>query len=144
MKKILLTSLMVLLLAFTIRDKSYAQTPISTTQYFRIINNVAYPITQQEAESLVGKTRSSWNYKTNTIYSKASPSKSVARMTVKYTTVISGGRPQFDLFGIESFSPQNNYNASWECINATGDVVTYEISYSDMLDSGTRNTSFTP
>lgn len=144
MKKFLLFSVMAVLLFLGIGEKSYAQTPLSTTQYFRIIDDVAYPITQQEAESLVNRARTSWNYKTNTIYSKAAPATSVATLTIKYTTVISGGRPQFDIVGISNFSPQNNYNAAWEYISATGDLITYQIDYSNMLDSGSRTTSFMP
>ena len=144
MKKFLLFSVMAVLLFLGIGEKSYAQTPLSTTQYFRIIDNIAYPIPQQEAESLVNRARTSWNYKTNTIYSKAAPSTSVATLTIKYTTVISDGRPQFDIVGISNFSPQNSYNAAWECISATGDLITYQIDYSNMLDSGSRTTSFMP
>lgn len=135
---------MAVLLFMGIGEKSYAKTSFGTTQYFRIIDAVAYPISQKEVESLTNRVRASWNYKTNTIYSKAVPSKSVAKMTIKYTTVISGGRPRFDIVGISGFSPQNNYNAAWECLSATGDLITYQIDYSDRLDSGTRKTSFTP
>ena len=144
MKKFLLFSVMAVLLFMGIGERTYAQTPLGTTQYFRIIDDVAYPISQQEVETLTNRMRASWNYKTNTIYSKAVPSKSVAKMTIKYTTVISGGRPRFDIVGISSFSPKNNYNAAWECLSATGDLITYRIEYSDMLDSGTKKTSFTP
>lgn len=144
MKKILLFSVMAFFLFFCVREKSYAQASLDTTQYFRIVDGVAHPITEQEAESLVNKARISWNYKTNTIYSKASPSTSVAIMSIKYTTVTSGGRPQFDIVGVSNFSPQNNYNAEFVEETVTADIITYRINYSDMLDSGSRTTSFLP
>lgn len=144
MKKILFITLTAVLLFFVTKNDVSAQSSALPTQYYKVVDGTAYPISESEAEEYFAISRSTTESKTNTIYSNKYAYTSVAKMTLTYTSIISNGRPQFTVYRVSAFALKNDYTATYSLKKATGDYITYTINYSKASESGTTTTTFLP
>lgn len=133
MKKVKNICIIVLVLCFLIVSANIntfaATTPSDPSEaetfkdFFRVNGNGKYsPIT----ESTFIQARTAWQYKTKYVYS--SNGKTVAKVTLQYSTYIYGGRPQFDEVGIE-INFYNDYRGSYEYDTVSPDLISVNIRY---------------
>jgi len=103
----------------------------------------AVPTIQSKQTNLTTASSSTLWIQTKEIVSK-NTGEVIGYASLEYTKKTVGGRPQFDVVSI-GISFLDYYRGSHTVENATGDLITLEISYMNpFLDSGKTRISFTP